>query len=936
MCLSHNTAGSTCFIYVIMSFSGTILVVDDHEHVRNALVRQLELAGHTVIARSDGIQALEAVQQYTFDLILLDILMPGMSGDKVLAALKSDAALRHIPVIVISGDQDLNLIARCIELGAADYLGKPFNKTILHARVNACLEQKRLRDAEQAYLRMRLYLLSTAADHPAITDNPDIQEALHNLDNLATVDQTVQALLNRLEAEQRERRRAEAELRNLNLALEQRVAERTMLAEQRAEALKRSEEALRQQTNLLRAILDSMGDAVVVTDIGGHLIHYNPAAIQILGDRLASLLPGSSSAPVARSPDGRSWLTPQDLPFARALHGESIDAAEVRLPATDCYPEQWLSITARPLRDTDGLSGSVAIVRDVTEAKRAEEALRASEERYALAAQGANDGLWDWDLVSGKIYFAPRWKAMLGYNDDDIGTSPDEWFCRLHPDDRERVEWRLLAHTRRLITSFELEYRILHRDGNYRWMLCRGMAVWDDHGRATRMVGSQTDITGRKQAEEQLAYGALHDALTGLPNRTLFMDRLSLALKRSQREKHLFAVLFLDLDRFKTINDSLGHAAGDELLIAVARRLESVLRPGDTVARLGGDEFAVMLDQLNTPEEAEWIAERIHQVLQAPLSIRGHTVYTTASIGLALSNEGYERPEELARDADTAMYQAKVRRRTRHVVFDPDMRRKAVSHFQLENDLRSAIERNELCVHYQPIVALNSRRVVAFEALARWQHRQHGLISPDQFIPLSEEIGLINAIGRWVLREVCRQVREWRSRRPCRFDMWVNVNLSAHQLAQPDLVAQIANALADARIPPNTIKIELTENTFVTHREIAIAQLNELRSLGVGVCIDDFGAGYSSLGYLSQFPVDTLKIDRVFIARLGMMREHYEIVKAIITLAHSLGMTVVAEGVETEEQVNTLSALRCEYAQGWLFGRALPADQVEAFLDSML
>ncbi|MGQ9547897.1 MAG: EAL domain-containing protein [Roseiflexus sp.] len=917
-----------------MSFSGTILVVDDNEHVRNALARQLEIAGHTVIARSDGIQALEAVRQYAFDLILLDILMPGMNGDRVLAVLKSDTALRHIPVIVISGDQDLDLVARCIELGAADYLGKPFNKAILLARVNACLEQKRLRDAEQAYLRMRLYLLSTAADHPPIVD-PNIQEALHNPDNLATVDQTVQAMLNRLEVEQRERRRAEAELRNLNLVLEQRVAERTALAEQRAEALKRSEEALRRQTNLLRAILDSMGDAVVVTDTAGHLIHHNPAAVQILGDRMADLLPGSSGAPVAQSPDGHSWLTPCDLPFARALHGESIDAAEVRLPATDRHPEQWLSITARPLRDADGLSGSVAIVRDVTQAKRAEEALRASEERYALAAQGANDGLWDWDLVSGKIYFTPRWKAMLGYDDDDIGTSPDEWFHRLHPDDHERVEWRLLAHTHRLITSFELEYRILHRDGNYRWMLCRGMAVWDEHGRATRMVGSQTDITGRKHAEEQLAYGALHDALTGLPNRTLFMDRLSLALKRAHREKYLFAVLFLDLDRFKTVNDSLGHTAGDELLIAVARRLESVLRPGDTVARLGGDEFAVMLDRLNTPEEAEWIAERIHQKLQSPLSIGGHTVYTTASIGLVLANEGYDRPEEIARDADTAMHQAKVRRRG-HIVFDPDMRRKAISHFQLENDLRSAIERNELYVHYQPIVALAGRRVVAFEALARWQHPQHGLIPPDQFIPLSEEIGLINMIGQWVLREVCHQVHEWRRRAPHHFDIWVNINLSAHQLAQSDLVTQIADAIADAGIPPHTIKIELTENTFVTHREIAIAQLNELRSLGVGVCIDDFGTGYSSLGYLSQFPVDTLKIDRLFIARLGMTREHYEIVKAIITLAHSLGMTVVAEGVETEEQASTLSALRCEYAQGWLFGRALMAEQVEAFLDSHL
>lgn len=915
-----------------MSFFGHILVVDDHDYIRSALARQLELAGHTVVALSDGIQALEAVRQQTFDLILLDILMPGLRGDRVLATLKSDPALRHIPVIVISGDQDLDLVAHCIELGAADYLGKPFNATILHARVNACLEQKRLRDAEQAYLRMRLHLLSTAADHPATAHDPAVQQAMQNPGSPDAVDQTLQAMLNRLEAEQRERLRAEEELRTLNLMLEQRVAERTMLAEQRAEALKRSEAALQRQTNLLLAILNSMGDAVVVTDTEGRLIHHNPAAIQILGDRLVSLLPDAPDAPVAQSPDGRSWWTPRDLPFARALRGEAVDGAEVRLPATDNHPEQWVSITARPLRDTGGLSGSVAIVRDVTDAKRAEAALRASEERYALAAQGANDGLWDWDLLSGHIYFAPRWKTMLGYSEDEIGTSPDEWFNRIHPDDRERVELRLLAHTRRLITSFELEYRMLHRNGKYRWMLCRGIAVWDESGRATRMVGSQTDITARKQAEEQLAYGALHDALTGLPNRTLFMDRLSLALKRSQREKHLFAVLFLDLDRFKTINDSLGHAVGDQLLIAVARRLESLLRPGDTVARLGGDEFAVVLDHLDAPEDAEWVVERIQQALQAPLPIGDHTVYTTASIGLVLSNQEYMHPEEIARDADTAMYQAKMGRRARHVVFNPDMRRKALSHFQLENDLRSAIEHGDLSIYYQPIVALASGSIVALEALVRWLHPQYGLISPEQFIPLAEEVGLIGAIGQWVLREACRQLRVWHTRYPHRADMWVNVNLSAHQLAQPDLVTQVARALAMNDIPSRALKLEITENTFITHRESAAAQLAELRSLGVGVCIDDFGTGYSSLSYLSQFPVDTLKIDRVFISRLGMAREHYEIVKAIITLAHSLGLTVVAEGVETADQASELRTLRCEYAQGWLFGHALPPVQVERLL----
>jgi diguanylate cyclase (GGDEF)-like protein/PAS domain S-box-containing protein len=915
-----------------MSLSGHILIVDDHDYIRNALARQLERAGHTVVLRSDGIQALEAVQQQTFDLILLDILMPGMRGDRVLAALKSDHALRHIPVIVISGDQDLDLVAHCIELGAADYLGKPFNATILHARVNACLEQKRLRDAEQAYLRMRLQLLSTAADHPATAHDPAIQQAVQNPASLEAVDQTLQAMLNRLEAEQRERRRVEEELRTLNLALEQRVAERTMLAEQRAEALKRSEAALQQQTNLLRAILDSMGDAVVVTDAEGRLIHHNPAAVQVLGDRLTGLLPDAPDTPVAQSSDGRSRLTPRDLPFARALYGEAVDAAEVRLPATDDHPEQWLSITARPLRDAGGLNGSVAIVRDVTEAKRAEAALRASEERYALAAQGANDGLWDWDLVSGRIYFAPRWKAMLGYSDDEIGTSPDEWFNRIHPDDRERVELRLLAHTRRLITSFELEYRMIHRDGNDRWMLCRGIAVWDENGRATRVVGSQTDITDRKRAEERLAYGALHDALTGLPNRTLFMDRLSLALKRSQREKHLFAVLFLDLDRFKTINDSLGHAAGDELLIAVARRLEGILRPGDTVARLSGDEFAVMLDHLDAAEDAEWVAERIQQALRAPLTIGNRTVYTTASIGLVLSNQGYEHPDEIARDADTAMYQAKMGQRARHVVFDPDMRRKALSHFQLENDLRSAIDHGELHVYYQPIVALASGRMVAVEALARWLHPQYGPISPDQFIPLAEEAGLINLIGQWVLQQACRQLRAWHTRYPNHAGLWVNVNLSAYQLAQPDLVAQVADAIAINDLSSRTLKLEITENTFITHREMATAQLNELRSLGIGVCIDDFGTGYSSLGYLSQFPVDTLKIDRVFINHLGAAREHREIVKAIITLAHSLGMTVVAEGVETADQASELRALRCEYAQGWLFGRALSPAQIDALL----
>jgi len=916
-----------------MTLSGTILVVDDHDYVRTALVRLLERAGHTVVARADGLQALEAMRQQPFDLILLDILMPGMRGDAVLATIKSDPALRRLPVIVISGDQDLDLVAHCIELGAVDYLGKPFVPTILHARVNACLEQKRLRDAEQEYLHMRLSLLSTAAGHPAIANDPALRLALEDSANPAAIDRTLHTMLNRLEAEQRERQRIEDELRALNLILEQRVVERTIVAEQQATALKVSEEALRNQTNILLSILDSMGDAVVVTDADGQLLHYNPAATQILGDRLAALLPSAASVPVAQLPDQRTWLSPSELPFARALRGEAVDAAELLLAAPDENPKQWLSITARPLRDAGGnLSGSVAIVRDVTAAKHAEAALRASEERYALAAQGANDGLWDWDLIHGRMYLAPRWKAMLGYQDDEIGTTPDEWFGRLHPDDREHVELRLAAHTHRLISSFELEYRIRHRDGSYRWMLCRGMAVWDDSGRATRMVGSQTDITDRKRAEERLSHDAIHDALTGLPNRALFMDRLNLMFKRTQREDRLFAVLFLDLDRFKTLNDSLGHSVGDELLVAFARRLESALRPGDTVARLGGDEFAVLLDQLNTPADAEWVAERIQQLLQTPLSAGGRDVYTTASIGLALSSGGYERPEEMVRDADTAMYQAKLRGRAHLAIFNTTMHLAALNRFQLETDLRGAIERNEFRLHYQPIVELATGRTVGLEALVRWQHPIHGLVSPGEFIPLAEEIGLIGAVGRWVLREACCQLREWHARYPQSAAMWVNVNLSARQLAQPDLVAQVAGVIADIRLAPRFVKLEITESALMAQGETVMALLSELRSLGVSVCIDDFGTGYSSLSYLNQFPVDTLKIDRSFVSRLGASRETSEIVRAIVTLAHSLSMTIVAEGTETEEQAEQLRALQCEYGQGWLFSRPLPPDEVEQLL----
>jgi len=558
-------------------------------------------------------------------------------------------------------------------------------------------------------------------------------------------------------------------------------------------------------------------------------------------------------------------------------------------------------------------------------------ALRNSEERYALAARGANDGLWDWDLTSGQIFFSPRWKAMLGYAEDAISTAPEEWFSRIHPNDLEPMRTRLAAHARRLIDHFELEYRITHADGGYRYMLCRGLAIGETATLATRMVGSQTDITDRKLAEERLRHDALHDSLTSLPNRALFMDRLSHAMRRRRRirsvDEATFAVLFLDLDRFKTVNDSLGHMVGDELLLTAAQKLQQCLRPNDTIARIGGDEFTILLDPLQQPRDATEIAERIQRILAAPIHIHGHEIFTSVSIGIALSGDNYERPEELLRDADTAMYQAKLQGRARYAVFDDAMHADALELLRIESDLRRALDRSELRVHYQPIVSLHTEQIVGFEALVRWQHPERGMIPPDMFIPVAEDTGMITVLGQIVLREACRQLAEWQAQLPGLPPLMMSVNLSAKQLAQPDLLDLIDNALRETGLSAKQLKLEILEGALIGKAQAA-ETLRRIKDLGVQISIDDFGTGYSSLSYLHQFPVDTLKIDRSFISQMGTNGEHNEIISAIVSLARSLGMEAIAEGIETVAQRDQLRELNCDYGQGWLFARAL--DQAAA------
>ncbi|HSW39917.1 MAG TPA: EAL domain-containing protein [Acidobacteriota bacterium] len=557
--------------------------------------------------------------------------------------------------------------------------------------------------------------------------------------------------------------------------------------------------------------------------------------------------------------------------------------------------------------------------------KHAENALRESEERYALAASGANDGLWDWDLKSGLMYLSPRWKSMLGWEAHEISNDPDEWFSRIHPDDIERVKQDINAHLEMQTPHYEDEYRILHKEGNYLWVLGRGLAVRDSNGKASRIAGSQTDITR----------GKVLDVLTGLPNRVLFMDRLARLFEKTRRcNNKKFALIFLDLDSFKLINDSLGHIAGDQLLVAIAGRLEGTVRSSDsvarlgcnhTIARLGGDEFTILLEDMSSTHDAVRVAERISKELSLPFLVAGHELFPTASIGIAVYAPSYQTPEELLRDADTAMYSAKSMGKGRYEIFDVNMRASAVARLQLETELRRALERGEFENYYQAIVSLQTGKIHGFETLVRWNNGARGLISPQKFIPVAEETGLIVPLGQWVLESACKQMRMWQARFPDNPPLTISVNISSRQFLQDNLAEMCRSILHQTRLCEHSLILEVTESAMMPDPETAINLMRQIRKLGIRISLDDFGTGYSSLSYLHRFPIDTLKIDRSFISRI---MDDDEIVRAILTLGKNLRLKVIAEGVETTEQAAKLRDLECEYAQGYCF--SVPVNAQEA------
>jgi diguanylate cyclase (GGDEF)-like protein/PAS domain S-box-containing protein len=559
--------------------------------------------------------------------------------------------------------------------------------------------------------------------------------------------------------------------------------------------------------------------------------------------------------------------------------------------------------------------------------------LAESEERHALALQGANDGLWDWDVRGDRLYFSPRWKAMLGYAEGDVGDAPGEWLGRVHADDRASLSQALDAHLVGTSPHFEHEHRVQHRDGSYRWMLARGIAVRDGVGRATRVVGSQTDVTDRKAAEQRLQHDALHDALTGLPNRVLFTDRLDQAIRRGQRseEEACAAVLFLDLDRFKVVNDSLGHHVGDKLLIAVAQRLEGALRPTDTVARLGGDEFTVLLTDVVDARGAIIVAERVQHALRTPFELGGRELFVDASIGIALAASDAS-PADVMRDADVAMYRAKGEGRGRHAVFDGAMHAQVLRRLDMETALRHALEADALEVAYQPIVQSATGRIAGFEALVRWPDGQGGFHAPDDFVPIAEETGLIVPLGNAVLREACAQLAAWRAL-PRGAGLTIGVNAAQRQLTEPGFADALAGALRDSGLDPAALRLEVRESELSRDPDALRRVLaNLLDTHGVRSHIDDFGTAASSLQLLHRFPGDAVKIHRQLVIGMGHDAGAFEIVKALVGLAHNLGLEVIAEGVESTEQLDYLKVLGCEFVQGFAICAPLAPNDAAALL----
>ncbi len=687
---------------------------------------------------------------------------------------------------------------------------------------------------------------------------------------------------------------------------------------------KKAEAKLQESEERFRSFMNNNPAIAFMKDETGRMVFCNETMERTFSMQAGNLLGKADS----------EWL-PEDICEQVRLNDQKVLASNQTIQAIESIPtpdgemRRWLSFKF-PVDDASGgkFIGCVAI--DITERERAEAALRESEYTLRTLLTSMNEGLLQVDEEDCIVFANRCFGEMVGYSQEElIGKN---WSPLLL--DNEGNEFiREVNKRRREGISDKYELCLRKKTGEMIYVMVGGVPILDIEGVVTGSMGVFTDITERKLIEKQLLHDAFHDGLTGLANRALFMDHLRLTIERGRsRNSNLYAVLFLDFDRFKVINDSLSHTEGDNLLNFIARRLESSTRTGDLVARLGGDEFVVLLNELVEEGDAVQIAERIQASMKNPFNLNGNEIFISASIGIALSASGHKRPEDMLRDADIAMYRAKAKGKARCQIFDPAMHEHASKQLQLETEMRRALENRDFQIHYQPIMNLKNETLMGFEALVRWKHAERGMIPPFEFIPTAEESGLILPLGKWILEESCRQLRRWQDNNPAAANLSVSVNLSTKQFSQPDLAGQVAAALAATGLDPRCLKLEITESHIMENSETAVIVMEKLRALGVELSLDDFGTGYSSLSYLHRLPVNYLKIDRSFVTRMIDSKENSEIVLTIIKLAQNLKMKVIAEGIETKEQLAHLKNLNCECGQGYFFAKPLEPDNAETYI----
>jgi PAS domain S-box-containing protein len=851
-----------------------ILLVEDNDMNRDMLSRRLSRKGYSVAVAVDGAQGIEMAVRTHPDLILMDMSLPGIDGWEAVRQIKANDDACGIPIIALTAHAMSNDRSRAIRAGCDEYDTKPIEFSRLLLKMEALLRRP-----------------SSESDDLRTSPTPDPQPHPLPAGPKTSPAPVTCATLPLLVVDDNESNR-DVLSRRLK-----RAGYRVETAESAAEAL---------------AILERTPVDLLLLDI---------------------MMPGISGIEFLRML--RKTHSTSELPIIMvSALSETKDVVEaLNLGAND--------YVTKPV-DMD-----VALARIDTQLrrKRSEEELAESRARLSLAMRGTNDGMWDWDLRSGEVHYSPRWKALLGLDEEEVGVSPEEWMRRVHRDD--------IADLRQLLAviqapgeaaDFTSEHRLLHRDGSWRWMLCRAVVQRTADGQAIRMAGCITDVNQSKA----------RDPLTGLPNRLAFHDHVQDVLERYRAGKcDGFAVYFIDLDRFKLINDSLGHAAGDQLLIQTAQRLEAVIRSGavrsgavragrdagplrraDALARLGGDEFALIAENIESPEHARSLGTRLLHEIARVSAVEGRELFTTASIGIVVGSTEYTGAQQLIRDADTAMYRAKACGKNRCEIFDAAMHEEAMFRLEMVNDLQRALTCNELEVYYQPKVDVDSRKISGFEALLRWHHPTRGLISPSLFIPVAEETGLIVPIGLWVLEEACRTTHRWHREFPTMPPLDISVNLSVRQLRQPDVVDKIEDILRRTDIARSALQLEVTESLYIDDPDGTRKTLAKLKALGVGLKVDDFGTGYSALRKLADMPFDSLKIDRSFIENLCLEGSGENMVRTIIAMAKTLGIDVIAEGVETEGQFDKLASMGCNRVQGFLFSAAVTVEEAESILQN--